>query len=100
VNLGSDVETTVLELAGRILDLTGSASAIRLVPYGEVYGQPFQDVRRRIPDLRKMRALVGDLPETDLDTLLRRILEWRASNRPALGDAEPAPAGPGGAGQS
>jgi len=97
-NLGSDRETSILELAQRVVALTGSASSIRLFPYAQVYGDSFQDVRRRVPDLGKIRRLLGDLPSTDLDALLRAALVDRrngghGSHRPetpAIKGARPA----------
>lgn len=79
-NVGSDRETSVRELAERVLALFPSRSIIRHVPYPEAYGSEFQDVRRRVPDLSKIRSLLGDLPSTDLDSLLR-VTE--ASRRPS-----------------
>lgn len=73
-NVGSDRETTVLELAARVREVTGSASRVRLVPYHEAYGHHFEDVRRRVPDLGKIRRVLGPLPLTDLDTLLHLTL--------------------------
>jgi UDP-glucose 4-epimerase len=73
-NVGSDHETTVLELASRVREVTGSASRVRLVPYHEAYGDHFEDVRRRVPDLGKIRGVLGPLPLTDLDTLLHLTL--------------------------
>ena len=69
-NLGSDEEVTVLELARRIKRLCDSSSEIRFVPYEHVYGSSFEDMRRRVPDLRKVRAAVGYRPEVSLDRLL------------------------------
>jgi UDP-glucose 4-epimerase len=73
-NVGSDHETTVLELASRVRRVTGSASPVHLVPYHEAYGDHFEDVRRRVPDLGKIRGVLGPLLLTDLDTLLRLTL--------------------------
>jgi UDP-glucose 4-epimerase len=94
-NIGTDRETTVLELAGRVLTLFPSPSTIRCVPYPEAYGVEFQDVRRRVPDLRKIRGLLGHLPSTDLDSLLRITGESRRNGRgltTLAGAAAPHPA--------
>src|SRR5690606_26638804 len=50
VNLGGGTEISIIELAARILSITGSRSRIRLVPYDEAYGDGFEDMRRRVPD--------------------------------------------------
>lgn len=69
-NAGSDEEVTVAELARRIKRLCHSDSPIELVPYEEVYGQSFEDMRRRVPDLKKIRRFVGFRPQVSLDRLL------------------------------
>lgn len=69
-NAGSDEECSVLELAKRIKRMCHSDSPIELVPYEQVYGQSFEDMRRRVPDLQKIRRFVGYRPQTSLDRLL------------------------------
>ena len=69
-NLGSDEEVTVLELAQRIKRACQSDSPIEFVPYEQVYGQSFEDMRRRVPDLGKIRRFTGYRPLISLDRLL------------------------------
>jgi len=73
-NAGSDEEVTVLELARRIKHFCHSNSPIELVPYEEVYGQSFEDMRRRVPDLKKIRRFVGFRPNVTLDRLLETTI--------------------------
>jgi UDP-glucose 4-epimerase len=69
-NIGSDEEITVLELARRIHSKCASSSAIELVPYEAIYGRSFEDLQRRVPDLAKIRHLIGYRPSLPLDDLL------------------------------
>jgi UDP-glucose 4-epimerase len=69
-NIGTDEEVTVLELALRVRDVCQSSSAIEFVPYEDIYGSSFEDMRRRVPDLRKIHGAVGYKPEVTLDGLL------------------------------
>jgi UDP-glucose 4-epimerase len=69
-NIGTDEEVSVLELAHRIRRLCGSRSEIQFVAYEEIYGNSFEDMRRRVPDLSKIRRTVGFVPEVSLDQLL------------------------------
>ncbi|HTR96314.1 MAG TPA: GDP-mannose 4,6-dehydratase, partial [Candidatus Acidoferrales bacterium] len=69
-NVGSDEEISVVELAHRIRRMCQSESAIEFVPYEQVYGQSFEDMRRRVPDLRKIRRVTGYRPQVLLDRLL------------------------------
>jgi UDP-glucose 4-epimerase len=69
-NIGNDEEITVLDLARRIKALCQSDSVIEFVAYEDVYGNSFEDMRRRVPNLAKIRRAVGYRPEVTLDQLL------------------------------
>ncbi len=69
-NVGSDEEISVMALAEKIRVLCGSRSPIECVPYEQVYGRSFEDMRRRVPDLRKIHRVVGWRPRMTLDQLL------------------------------
>ncbi len=69
-NIGTDQEVTVLELALRIRDVCQSSSAIEFVAYEDIYGSSFEDMRRRVPDLRKIGRAIAYRPEVSLDQLL------------------------------
>lgn len=69
-NVGTDEEVTVRELAERIQRLCQSRSEIQFIPYEQIYGRSFEDMRRRVPDLRKIRRYVGYRPEISLERLL------------------------------
>jgi UDP-glucose 4-epimerase len=73
-NIGNDEEVTILALAERVRSLTGNKSPIRLVPYSEAYTAGFEDMVRRVPDLTKIRKLIGYRPTRNLDQILADIL--------------------------
>ena len=73
-NIGNAEEITMLDLARRVKALTGSASEIVLVPYDQAYEAGFEDMHRRVPDLTKIRRLVGYEPRVSLDEILRRVI--------------------------
>lgn len=73
-NIGSDQEVTIIELASKIIKLTGSSSKIKFVPYNEVYSHVnlhFEDMRRRIPHLDKVKNLIGYAPKFNIDDILK-----------------------------
>lgn len=73
-NIGQSTEVSILELARRLIALAGSGSEIVLVPYDEAYGPGFEDMRRRVPDVSKLRATIGFVPATHLDITLGAVL--------------------------
>ena len=76
-NLGNTEEITILDLARRVLALTGSASPIGMVPYEEAYEPGFEDMRRRVPDISRAAALIGYRPRYVLDDTLHRIIAYQ-----------------------
>ena len=75
-NIGSTEEVTILELAERVLSLTGSHSEIRMVPYDEAYAPGFEDMRRRVPAIDKLADLIGYAPSCTLDATLQRVIAY------------------------
>ena len=81
VNVGTDVETSILELAERMIRIAGSPSRVVFVPQDEVYGASYEDVPRRVPLLRQMHEILGVRAETPLEKGLQETIEWfRAGN--------------------
>lgn len=74
LNLGSQEEISMNALADRILAMTGSSSDVQLIPYEEAYTVGFEDMQRRVPDIRKVRNLTGWQPTRDLDDILRETI--------------------------
>ena len=76
VNLGSNFESNIKDLAFKIKDLTGSKSKIAFIPYDETRRNGlYEDLVYRAPDLEKIRGLVGYDPKVNLDEALTRIIE-------------------------
>ena len=79
-NVGNDEEINILGLAERIRILTGGRSETRLVPYNEAYVAGFEDMVRRVPDLGKIRQLIGYRATRNLDQILRDALNDQHPN--------------------
>jgi UDP-glucose 4-epimerase len=76
-NIGNDrEEVSILDLAQRVKACTNSPSEIVLVPYDQAYESGFEDMPRRVPDLTKIRALIGYEPKVQLPQILDRIVEY------------------------
>ncbi len=76
VNIGNGREISIDELAFRVKALTGSASEIVHVPYERAYPDGFEDLRRRVPDISRLRSLVDFSPEYELDATLERVIRY------------------------
>jgi UDP-glucose 4-epimerase len=74
-NVGNGSEITILALAEKIKAITGSTSAIVRVPYDEAYEQGFEDMPRRVPDLTKVRQLIGYEPKVQLEEILQSVID-------------------------
>ncbi len=75
VNVGSEEEVSIMELAERVKRITGSHSEIVTVPYGEAYEAGFEDMRRRVPDLTRIRELIRYEQTVELDEIIRMVWE-------------------------
>ena len=73
-NIGSTHEISINDLAERIREQTGSSSDIVRIPYEEVYGPGFEDMRRRTPDLTKLRDTIGFTPSRSTDEILDDVI--------------------------
>ncbi len=84
-NIGSDQEVTINELARRVVQRTGADSPIHHIPYSQAYAPGFEDMRRRVPDITKIRAAIGWQPTRSLDQILDDVIAYE---RERLGMAE------------
>ena len=75
-NIGNKEEVTILKLAEIVKSLTGSSSPIEFIPYDKAYEEGFEDMPRRVPDLTKVRDLVGYEPEVQLNEIIERVIEY------------------------
>jgi UDP-glucose 4-epimerase len=67
------------DLAARVKAITGSSSQIRHVPYDQAYQEGFEDMERRVPDITKIKRMIGYRNTYDLDKILTKIVEYERS---------------------
>jgi len=80
-NLGGEEEITISDLAKKVKRLAKSNSEIVYLPYEEVYGEGFEDMRHRIPDTSKIRNLIGYVPRVGLDDALKKTIEYHRNRK-------------------
>lgn len=74
-NIGSRMRVTIEDLAKMIIERTGSTSELRYIPYSEAYGEGYEDMRHREPNLEKIKRAIGYEPQTSLEQLLDKVIE-------------------------
>jgi Nucleoside-diphosphate-sugar epimerases len=79
-NIGNMGEVTISDLAARVKQMAGSCSPIHYIPYDQAYEAGFEDMPRRVPDISKIRAIVGYEPKMQLDDIIRTVIEHMRAN--------------------
>jgi UDP-glucose 4-epimerase len=72
-NIGSDVPVSILELAQRVIARVNPQARIDFQSYADAYDESFEDIRRRVPDLTRIRTAIGYAPTKDLDSIIDAV---------------------------
>jgi UDP-glucose 4-epimerase len=81
-NIGSDQPVSIRDLAAAVIAASNSKSSIAYQTYTDAYDKDFEDVRRRVPDLSRLRTAIGYRPTYDLEAIVRDVVAWNAANSP------------------
>jgi UDP-glucose 4-epimerase len=85
-NIGSTEEISIAKLAEKVKELTNSDSEIVFVPYDEAYEEGFEDMPRRVPDISKIKQLVGFQPKMKLEGILQSVIDYHRGRPSSLDD--------------
>ena len=77
-NVGGIGETTIKELAAKVIERTKSTSTTRFIPYSDAYPSGFEDMQRRVPDISKIRKAIGWEPQHSLDSIIDSVVKHLA----------------------
>jgi UDP-glucose 4-epimerase len=80
-NIGNNHEITINALAKAVLERTVSSSPITHIPYSEAYAPGFEDMRRRVPCIDKIRQAIGWSPTRDLSQILDDVIAYERQHR-------------------
>ena len=72
-NVGGTGETTIKELAGKVIERTDSQSTLKFIPYTDAYPAGFEDMQRRVPDITKIKNTIGWQPTHTLDSIIDSV---------------------------
>jgi UDP-glucose 4-epimerase len=75
-NIGNGEEISMRALAEKVKAMADSASDIVTIPYDQAYEAGFEDMPRRVPDISKIRGLVGYEPKVHLEEILTRVIDY------------------------
>ena len=74
-NIGSDVPVSILELAERVIARVNPEARVEFQSYRDAYDESFEDIRRRVPELARIREAIGYRPTKDLDSIIDAVAE-------------------------
>jgi len=77
-NVGNNQQVSILELAKKVIEITGSTSAVEKIAYDKAYPAGFEDMQRRVPDISKIKQVLGWVPEINLDQIIKDIAAFNA----------------------
>lgn len=83
-NIGSDQPLTILDLAKRVQAIVNPEATIQHQSYSEAYDQDFEDIRRRVPDLNRIRKQIQYCPTKDIDAIIRDVWKHNQSQKQSL----------------
>jgi UDP-glucose 4-epimerase len=76
-NIGSDIPVSILELAQRVVARVNPEAPIEFQSYSQAYDESFEDIRRRVPDLSRIRETIGYRSTQDLDAIIDAVAEYQ-----------------------
>ncbi len=82
-NIGSDAPVSILELAQRVIARVNPQTNIEFQSYSDAYDESFEDIRRRVPDLTRIRDAIGYRPSKDLDSIIDAVAEYQREHAQA-----------------
>ena len=72
-NIGNNQQISIMELAKKVIEITASKSTIEKIAYENAYPQGFEDMQRRVPDISKIKQVLGWSPKLNLDQIIKDI---------------------------
>ena len=77
-NVGNNQQISIMELAKKVIEITGSKSVIEKIAYEKAYPEGFEDMQRRVPDISKIKQVLGWSPEINLDQIIKDIAAFNS----------------------
>ena len=78
-NVGNNFQISIMELAKKVIEITGSKSSIEKISYEQAYPEGFEDMQRRVPDISKIKQVLGWEPKINLDQTIKDIAAFNSN---------------------
>ena len=78
-NVGNNFQISIMELAKKVIEITGSKSSIEKIAYEKAYPEGFEDMQRRVPDISKIKQVLGWEPKINLDQIIKDIAAFNSN---------------------
>lgn len=80
-NVGNNSQISIMDLAKKVIEITGSKSSIEKIAYEKAYPEGFEDMQRRVPDISKIKRILGWEPKINLDQIIRDIADVNSKEK-------------------
>ena len=77
-NVGNNSQISIMELAKKVIEITNSKSSIAKIAYENAYPEGFEDMQRRVPDISKIKQVLGWEPKINLDQIVKDIAAFNS----------------------
>ena len=75
-NVGNNQHVSIMQLARKVIEITGATSSIEMIAYDQAYSEGFEDMQRRVPDISKIKQVLGWTPEINLDQIIKDVVAF------------------------
>ncbi len=77
-NIGNNSQISIMELAKKVVEITASKSTIEKITYEKAYPEGYEDMQMRVPDISKIKQVLGWEPKINLDQIIKDIADFNS----------------------
>jgi UDP-glucose 4-epimerase len=77
-NIGSDTPVSILDMAKKVIELVNPKASIEFQSYAQAYDEDFEDIRRRVPDLSRLKSAIDYEPRYSLEKIIKSVHEYQS----------------------
>lgn len=77
-NIGSDTPVSILDMAKKVIELVNPKASIEFQSYAQAYDEDFEDIRRRVPDLTRLKSAIEYEPRYSLEKIIKSVHDYQS----------------------